>query len=166
MKKRLHHIALLFFLSFLSLPFVALLLLQGTQWYLKSRADERMKTERLETVSIHLSSIWWEKPEKEFWVDGKLFDVKGYTIANGKLTATGFFDHEETGVFNLLTLWHKAKKSGGMYRLFFLFQCFAAFVVIVRMEGLLRTRHRQINFILSACLPSPFLLVRKQPPRC
>lgn len=138
--------------------------MQGAQGYLKARVEERKRQEKIETVVLPLGAVNWEKPGKEIWLGERLFDLESFTVEKGMLIATGFFDDEETSVFNLLGLCQRAAKSDAVQRLFFLFQCFVACVVLLQPLLLYRTGF-SLQITLRYLLPNPLLFVRKQPPR-
>jgi hypothetical protein len=76
--------------------------LQGFQLYLKSRAERALQTETLETLTFPAASVQWVEEGREILVEGKMFDIKDFSIENGVFHATGFFDEEETKVVDLL----------------------------------------------------------------
>lgn len=82
---------------------VALPLLFSATLMLKQKVIQlhrgiRFERETLETILLPADKLHWIKPGKELLVDGRLFDVKSFTIKNGKTSLTGFFDGEEDEV--------------------------------------------------------------------
>lgn len=163
MKKRLPHIAPVFFLFFLLLPFAGILLLQVAQWCLKNSSAERMEGQGLTTVTLSAATVQWEKKEKELWVEGKLFDVKSYVLKDGVLTATGFFDEEESALAELLSNLPRDKKSNISLHLFLLLQCLTAGVVLYLLSGFLQGR-LPFSVFISPFHPQPCRLTAERPP--
>lgn len=164
MKKRLSHIASFCFLFFLLLPLAAVVLLQGAQWYLKVKAPERMEKETLVTITLPLSNVRWEKKEKEILLNGKLFDIKSFSITDNRLTATGFFDHEETTLAHLLSYLPHDKKNNLLLHLFFLLQCFPL-AIGAAFEWSLHRHLRLLPHLFTLFFPQPSCLPAEQPPR-
>lgn len=127
MKKKCPYIIPAFFSALLALPLLALLLLQGAQLVLKQTAAARMKVELLQTIHIPADEVVWEKEGKEVVLDGKMFDIRDYTLSNGILSATGFFDEEETGILHFLAEHATGKNAGrSLLQLLLFAQCFVA----------------------------------------
>lgn len=62
---------------------------------IQQEAAKNMETANLQTVTITSAELYWVKEGKEVLIDGKLFDVKYYSIAKGKIMLTGLFDGKE-----------------------------------------------------------------------
>jgi hypothetical protein len=58
-------------------------------------AKERLEKDLLQTLHLNKDEFTWEKKKKEIRYQGKLFDIKTYTVKDGKHHFTGLFDHEE-----------------------------------------------------------------------
>jgi hypothetical protein len=165
LKRRQLHIIPLIFLALLILPLFAILFFEGAQWYLKSSANERSKEKNTETITLRAGSVQWEKPGKELVLDGEMFDVASYTIANGILTATGFFDTEETGIRHFFSSLQKNKKGYPLQEALFMLQCFAACIMLSYSLKAHCTTVAHHTFF-SFALPHPSYLVLCPPPRC
>ena len=86
--------------AFVMLLLVALPLFLSVSFYIKQQLvqhqrEQRFKTEFVETVTVKAGKVAWIEVGKEIQVDGKLFDVKSFTISGNNLTLTGFFDSKE-----------------------------------------------------------------------
>ena len=69
---------------------------------------ERLEQEALVVVIANPTSLLWEEPGKEAWIDHELFDVKGVEkMPDGNIKLTGIFDHKEKSLRNA------ARQSGG-----------------------------------------------------
>ena len=164
MKKRLRHTVPLFFLLLLVIPFLTGLVLQVAQECLKWKAEERMEEQALISVSIPSQKAVWEKPEKELRIDCRLFDIKFYTVSNGLLTATGFFDEEEAGIGILLTLLPQDKKHNILLQPFLLLQCFMMTFSLFTLFFYGRSSTKLFTFYATGFTsPHPFVL--EWPPR-
>lgn len=164
MKNRFFHIAPLFFLFFLLLPFMGLLLLQGAQWYCKATAKERMQHHALLTLSLPAADAVWHKKGKELRIDGKLFDVKTLHTANGIITVIGFFDEKETEVFHLLAQLVSPQQSNGLLYFMLVLQCFAMplfFYAVRAMQDPKIVHCTSVVFYF----PQPFCRPAEQPPQ-
>ncbi len=101
MSKKTSYLSLLFCLLTAS-PLLFISGLQGFQLYLKSRVERVLESETLETLSFPVASVQWVEEGREILVEGKMFDIKDFTIKDGVFQATGFFDEDETKVVDLL----------------------------------------------------------------
>lgn len=165
MKKKFVYIAPLVFLFFLLLPVFSAVVLQGTQWYLKAKAAERMEQEQLVTLTMPAIAVRWEKKDKELRIEGRLFDVKHYRLLKGQLTATGYFDEKEALLESLLALFPPSKKQHRSSLPFlFLWQCFTATICLLLVQNF-RRGSVVLYFFYPLLLPSPLHLVLRKPPR-
>ncbi len=80
------------------LPVLSVCVQQYHQFHLQRRGKERLEKELLQTISLKARSVQWVREEEEILVDGRLFDVKSYSIKNGTYTFTGLYDEDETMV--------------------------------------------------------------------
>ncbi|MBL7701831.1 MAG: hypothetical protein JNM14_06245 [Ferruginibacter sp.] len=93
--------------------------------------NERFSKETLVTITVSASAIYWVKPDKEILYDGKLFDVKSFSVNANEISLTGFFDHKEDKlVQQIVKLALQKNKSGNPFNnqaIEFLF--FPAFII-------------------------------------
>lgn len=91
------HIAL-FSLIIIALPMILLMWHWGiTKWH-EHEICERLEQSHLQTIKINEADLVWVKKGKEIIVDGQYFDVKSYTIEQGKFIAEGIFDTVEKDI--------------------------------------------------------------------
>jgi hypothetical protein len=121
-KLRLHIISL-FLGCLVLLPLVFSGGLQLFQVYLKYRAEHRLETEVLQTLSVPEHKVQWVEEGREFMVDGRMFDLKSYSVQNGILTAWGVFDEEETQAMALLNHFNDRQQDLLIIRLLWFTQC-------------------------------------------
>lgn len=57
--------------------------------------NEKFSKEKLQTITVSATAVYWVKPGKEILYDGKLFDVKSFFVQDDIISLTGFFDHKE-----------------------------------------------------------------------
>jgi hypothetical protein len=65
------------------------------QKIIQHQMKEQLENASLQTVTVNKVAITWVKKNKEAIVDGKLFDVKFYTVAGNKIILRGLFDAVE-----------------------------------------------------------------------
>ncbi len=121
-KLRLHIISI-FLGCLVLLPLVFSGGLQLFQVYLKYRAEHRLETETLQTLSVPEHKVQWVEEGREFMVDGRMFDLKSYSVKNGILTAWGVFDEEETEAMALLNHFNDKQQDLLIIRLLWFTQC-------------------------------------------
>jgi hypothetical protein len=121
-KLRLHIISI-FLGCLVLLPLIFSGGLQLFQVYLKYRAEHRLETEVLQTLSVPEHKVQWVEEGREFMVDGRMFDLKSYSVKNGILTAWGVFDEEETKAMALLNNFNEKQQDLLIIRLLWFTQC-------------------------------------------
>jgi hypothetical protein len=163
-KKRLPYIAPLVFLFILVIPFLSGLVLQTAQSYLKWKAEERMQENPVVSIVMSCDNVYWEKRGKELRINGRLFDINAYTVSNGMLTATGFFDEEEAAIENFLHLLPQDKKHNILAQPFLLLQCFMMILSLFVLYFYGRSSTPLYGFYAED-FTSPQLLVLERPPR-
>src|SRR5688572_14802755 len=84
-----------------------------------------MKDKVVQTISIPANQVHWEKIEKEIILEGRMFDIRQYSISNGIFTATGHFDEKETMIRDFLKTAGSREQTASVIRLLFFAQCFA-----------------------------------------
>ena len=87
-----------FFLLIVAIPaiFSVIYLLKVAS--LHNSIEERMESEKLQTITLSAEKVYWIIKDKELLIEGELFDVKSYTLSEDSISLTGFFDAEETDV--------------------------------------------------------------------
>jgi hypothetical protein len=106
----------LLFLLVLAIPLVFSAVVLIKQQIIQYNRHEKFKTKKLETISVSSENIYWIKPGKEILFQGKLFDVKSYSIRNNVISLTGFFDlKEDKLVKQIVQLAQQKNKSESPY---------------------------------------------------
>jgi hypothetical protein len=87
------------------LAFAALLLMLAPLFFftgylvkqkiIQNQMQEQLENASLQTITLNQVDVTWFKKNKEVIVNGKLFDVKSYSIAGSKIILTGLFDEAE-----------------------------------------------------------------------
>lgn len=85
--------ALLLFLSALQIICTVFFVVRTTvnTWQIKGRLENSI----LQTITVPLNKITWVEKGEEVLIEGKLFDVKSFTINGDEIKFTGIFDTAE-----------------------------------------------------------------------
>jgi len=65
------------------------------QKWIEHEMEEQLENTSLRTITVDIVAIQWVKKNKEVLIAGKLFDVRSFKIAAGKITLTGLYDKDE-----------------------------------------------------------------------
>lgn len=65
------------------------------QKWIEHEMEEQLENASLKTITVDIGAIQWVKQNKEVVIAGKLFDIRSFTIAAGKITLTGLYDKDE-----------------------------------------------------------------------
>lgn len=79
-----------------SIPFSFTAYFFAKQKMIQHEMKEKLEQSSLHTISVPENEIHWMKTGKEILVDGKMFDVKSYSVNNGFYFLKGLFDDDET----------------------------------------------------------------------
>jgi hypothetical protein len=82
-------------LMLIAAPFLLFVCFVVQQKIVQHRMLEKLEQTSLQSISINEADIIWVKENKEALIDGKLFDVKSYSVNSNKITLTGLFDKDE-----------------------------------------------------------------------
>lgn len=123
MRKFRLHIISLFLGCLVLLPLVFSGGLQLFQMYLKFRAEHRLETEELQTLSVPEDKVQWVEEGREFIVDGQMYDLESYSVTDGVFTARVLFDAEETKAMALLNHFNEKQQDLLIIRLLWFTQC-------------------------------------------
>jgi hypothetical protein len=91
---------ILVFIGFAPVSFTMFLLIK--QQSIRHSMKEKLEQKLLHNISVPESKVMWVKYKKEIRVDGKMFDIKSFSVENGHYHFTGLFDEEETTLNNYL----------------------------------------------------------------
>lgn len=59
------------------------------------RMEQQLEKQSLQTITTAAADITWVKEGKEALIEGRLFDVKNYSIKSAVITLTGLYDTAE-----------------------------------------------------------------------
>jgi hypothetical protein len=139
--------------------------LQALQFYIKERMEASLERDALQTIALPAAEAIWYEGDKELLINGKLFDVKAYTTANGVLTAKGIFDEQETEVINLLnSTWSETQQTHLVIQLLLLSHCLLLFTFYIANFGTNAVLLKRYPFPPSYYFP-PLLSVLTPPPK-
>ena len=124
MRRKIHYIIPLFFLLLILAPILFMGGLQAFQFYIKQRMELTLEKSALTTISFPVSEVQWYEEGREVMVQGRMFDIKSYTINAGIFTAHGVYDDDETEVVNLLNgHWSDKQQTHVIIQLLLLSHC-------------------------------------------
>jgi hypothetical protein len=89
------HIAVLGLLLLMATPIFYSVTTLVKQAILHQQRNKKFEKEVLQTIAVSADQIYWVKPEKEIFFEGKLFDVKSYNREGDIIFLLGFFDDKE-----------------------------------------------------------------------
>ena len=89
----------------MALPLTFCVVSELKQQHLKQVAKERLERINLKTVILSPQEFQWTEAGKEVSIHGELFDIKSYSIKNGKFILYGLFDKDETALDKLDHNW-------------------------------------------------------------
>lgn len=78
------------------MPCIYCLYFQARHQAIKWEMQERLESERLQTIIIPAKNFRWYEQGREIIVNGAMFDVRSVTKQDGNYLVTGLFDEEET----------------------------------------------------------------------
>jgi len=82
------------------MPVLFTLLFLFKQQLVRHEMKEKLEQEMLHTIIVPVAEVQWVKYKKEIRFQGKMFDIKSFTIKNGQYSFTGLYDEEETALNN------------------------------------------------------------------
>jgi hypothetical protein len=129
---------------------------------------EALEHAALQTITVNTSSIKWIEKNREALVNGKLFDVKSYSINNNTITLIGLYDEREQDIINDLqkVLQEKEKKSSplqqSLVKIFAIPFCIAAEVAYQHQQVFYQPR---VLFSYTEATPMPHCTDIFRPPQ-
>lgn len=124
------------------LPLLLSAAVQGFQAYLKHRAEERIESEALVTISVPVADVQWMEEGREVMIKGRMFDLESYKEEAGTFTATGVYDDAETEAMEWLRHFNDREQSALVIQLLLLSQTFAALLFLLPSLARSKTRLR------------------------
>lgn len=165
MRRNSSYIIPLFFLVLTLAPILFMAGLQAFQFYIKQRMEASLERDALHTVTLPAAEVHWYEEGREILVDGKMFDIKTYSIQDGVFTAQGVFDEEETEIVKLLSgHWSDQEQTQFVVQLLLLSHCIILFTFFFVSFGVHLYRSQPAAPI-SLMYPSPLLAVVSPPPK-
>ena len=129
MRRKRHYIIPVFFLLLITAPHLFMGGLQAFQFYIKHRMEASLEKEDLTTISFPVTQVKWYEEGREVMVQGKMFDIKTYTIKGGIFTAQGVYDDDETEVIHLMNgHWSDKQQTHIVIQLLLLSHCLVLLV--------------------------------------
>jgi hypothetical protein len=164
--RRNKHYIIPFFLLLLTLaPTLFMGGLQAFQFYIRQRMETSLEREVLTNLSLPASEVIWYEEGREIRVDGRMFDIKSFTIQNGIFSATGVYDDDETEVVNLMNgHWSEQDQQHLIVQLLVLSHCVLAIHLIGFAFNSFSLR-RILATPFLARYPAPVLPISIPPPR-
>src|SRR5436190_3247481 len=95
----------LLLLAIMALPLTFCVVTEIKQQQLKHEAKQRLENLVLKTIILSPTEFEWTEAGKEISIRGDLFDIKFYSLKNGKFIFCGLFDREETALDKLGHNW-------------------------------------------------------------
>lgn len=103
--------AILLFASII--PFALVLSFHIKQKVVHYEMKEKLEEKNLHSVSLAITDVHWVKKNKEILINGKMFDIKSFSVENGFYKFTGLYDDEETALaLQLENNFNKNKNTG------------------------------------------------------
>ena len=139
--------------------------LQAFQFYIRQRMEITLEKEPLTSISLPATSVVWYEEGREIMVDGRMFDIKSFTIKDGIFTALGVYDDDETEVVNLMNgHWSEQDQQHLVVQLLVLSHCILAFQLFRFLFKSFSVRNVLATAFL-AFYPAPVLPIAVPPPR-
>ncbi|HYH16283.1 MAG TPA: hypothetical protein VD794_13735 [Flavisolibacter sp.] len=119
----------------------------------------------LHIITLPASKVQWYEEGREILVDGKMFDIKTYSIQDGVFTAQGVFDEEETEVVKLLNgHWSDEQQTQSVIQLLLLSHCIILFTFYLVSFGVTIYRNKPASLV-TLLYSSPLLSIMSPPPK-
>jgi hypothetical protein len=98
----------------MALPLTFCVVTEMKQQHLKQVAREMLEKINLKTIILPAHEFQWTETGKEISVHGELFDIKCYSIKNGKFIFYGLFDNDETALDKLEHNWTNNEQENNL----------------------------------------------------
>ena len=165
MKRKRHYIIPLFLLMLSLAPTLFMGGLQAFQFYIRQRMEITLEKEPLTSISLPATSVVWYEEGREIMVEGRMFDLKAFTIKDGIFSALGVYDDDETEVVNLMNgHWSEKDQQHLVVQLLVLSHCILAFHLFRFLFKSFLARNVLATAFL-AFYPAPVLPIVVPPPR-
>ena len=139
--------------------------LQAFQALIRQRMESSLENEPLTTISLPATSVVWYEEGREIRVEGRMFDIKTFTIKDGLFTAQGVYDDDETEVVNLMNgHWSEQDRQHLIVQLLVLSHCILA-IQLFRFLFKAFSIRSVLAAAFLALYPAPVLPISVPPPR-
>jgi hypothetical protein len=101
----------LLFLLIMALPLTFCVVSEMKQQHLKQVSRGRLEKINLKTIVLSPYDFQWTEAGKEISIHSELFDIKSYSIKNGKFIFSGLFDKDETALDRLEHNWRNNEQE-------------------------------------------------------
>ena len=127
---------------------------------------EKLEESHMQIIHVNAKDLNWIKKNKEINVDGKMFDVKYFSIENNIYSLTGLFDEEESALNKLLEDDFNQENKSGNRILAQLFQLLQSFYPGIDLNALLiRIFEGEKNTYPSMHISTGFKNILSPPPK-
>ena len=99
------------FLVVTTLPITFCIVTEIKHQQLKYEAKQKVENLILKTIVLSPNEFQWTEAGKEISIHGDLFDIKSYSLTNGKFIFYGLFDKEETALDQLEHNWRNNREE-------------------------------------------------------
>lgn len=139
--------------------------LQAFQFYIKQRMEASLESDALQTLTLPASEVHWYEEGREILIDGKMFDIKTYSITDGVFTAQGVFDEKETEVVKLLNgHWSDQQQTHFVVQLLLLSHCIILFTFYFASFGVKAYSYKPVSLV-TLLYNAPILSILSPPPK-
>lgn len=165
MRRNSYYIISAFFLLLTLAPLLFMGRLQAFQFYIKQRMEASLERDALQTITLPAAEVQWYEEGREILIEGKMFDIKTYSITNGVFTAQGVFDEKETEVVKLLNgHWSDQEQTHVVIQLLLLSHCLIALTFYCCSFLLIIKRSKPLSYYSTRYL-KPYLTIISPPPK-
>jgi hypothetical protein len=105
--------------------------LQLFQTYIKMRVEIALEKNELLTIKLPADQVQWYEKGREILVDGKMFDIKSYTVVDNVFIAQGIFDEKETEVVRMMGHFGEKEQQLLLIKLLLLIQSFVSITALL-----------------------------------
>lgn len=149
-----------------SIPFALVLIFHIQQQAVRYEMKEKLEEQVLQTITVSEKNVQWVKKNKEILFNGKMFDVKSFSIENGLFKFTGLYDDEETALNEQMeNNFNKNNKSSSLL-ISNLFQWLQSAYPGDNNEMLvIENQTKLIPRLINTMLTSPFKAILTPPPQ-
>jgi hypothetical protein len=84
------------------LPVLFTLTFLFRQQLIRHEMKEKLEKESVCIIAVPVENVVWFKYKKEIIIDGRMFDVKSFSSANGIVIFKGLYDDDETALVEYL----------------------------------------------------------------